>query len=147
MLFRMNQAIDMSEVQIRQIQQALRDKDINPTAQRMVIATLLLSEFSHLSAEQVMQSVNQGSVKVSKATVYNTLNLFADKGLVNTVIVDPNKVFYDSNITEHYHFYNEDTGALLDLDPDQLEIHGLPELPENTIKSGIDVIVRVKNND
>lgn len=125
----------------------LRSKGINPTAQRLAIAELLFSQFNHLCADEVIQFVNHGQIKVSKATVYNTLNLFASKGLVKTVIVDPNKVFYDSNISTHYHVYNEDTGDLIDLDPAQLEINGLPDLPNKTIRCGIDVIVRVKNQD
>lgn len=133
--------------QDRDLPAILRQYGINPTAQRVIIADVLLSRCQHLSADQILKAVNTKRESVSKATVYNTLNLFAKKGLVNPVIIDPNKVFYDSNINPHYHIYNEDSGELLDLDPASLEISGIPELPENTVKSGIDVIVRVRHDN
>lgn len=125
----------------------LRQCGINPTFQRVEIARILLSSYQHLSADQVLEAVNRSQTLVSKATVYNTLNLFAEKGLIQQVIIDPNKVFYDSNTTAHYHFYNEDTGQLTDLEASELEISGIPDLPENTVKSGVDVIVRIRNQD
>ena len=137
----MNQLLNLSEQDLPGI---LRQCGINPTAQRLVIAEVLLAECQHLSADQVLKAVNKKQKSVSKATVYNTLNLFSEKGLIKPVIVDPNKVFYDSNIKTHYHFYNEDTGELLDLDTDMLSISALPDLPEDTVESGIDVIVRVR---
>ncbi len=82
---------------------------------------------------------------VSKATVYNTLNLFAEKELIRQVIIDAGKVFYDSNTLVHHHIYNEDTGMLQDIDSEDLIVENLPELPSGTVKSGIDIIVRVKN--
>ena len=122
----------------------LRRHGINPTAQRVTIAEVLLAKYQHMSADQVLQAVNNKQASVSKATVYNTLNLFSEKGLIKPVIIDPSKVFYDSNITAHYHIYNEDSGELFDLEAHSLNISGIPELPENTVENGIDVIVRVR---
>lgn len=141
----MNHETLESEYQSLDVKGVLQRHGINPTTQRVIIAKVLLSKFDHLSAEQVMSAVNQEKVKVSKATIYNTLKLFVEKGLVHPIIIDPNKVFYDSNITSHYHVYNEDTGDLIDLAPGAFEINGLPKLPGNTVISGIDIIVRVKN--
>jgi len=118
--------------------------EINPTSQRIEIAKILLSKLHHLSADQVLKQVNKDQTIASKATVYNTLKLFAEKGLIQQVFVDPNKIFYDSNTLAHYHFYNEDSGHLTDFDADGVEISGMPELPDNTEKSGVDVIVRVR---
>lgn len=123
----------------------LKQYDINPTAQRLEIARILFSKFQHLSAEQVLKAINKHNANVSKATVYNTLNLFAEKGLVRQVIIDPNRIFYDSNTGKHYHFYNEDSGELIDLEVDRLKIHGIPQVPENTYECGVDVIVHIKN--
>ena len=100
-----------------------------------------------MSAEQVLNAINLDNANVSKATVYNTLNLFAGKGLLRQLTIDPNRIYYDSNITDHYHFYNEDTGELRDLDPLQLEITRIPELPENTVTSGIDIVIHLRNSD
>ncbi|MEJ2652950.1 MAG: transcriptional repressor [Gammaproteobacteria bacterium] len=83
--------------------------------------------------------------KVSKATVYNTLGLFAKEGLIREVIVDPTKVFYDPTTVPHHHFYNVDTGSLTDIDADTVVLESLPELPRGTTAAGVDVIIRVRS--
>ena len=123
----------------------LKSHDILPTRQRLMIARVLLNRVQHLSADQVMHYVNDGSDHVSKATVYNTLGLFARKGLVREVIVDPTRVFYDPNTSNHHHFYNIDTGELRDIEATELAIEALPELPEGTVADGVDVIIRLRN--
>ena len=123
----------------------LKQYGVNPTTQRLEIAKILLARHQHLSAEQVLSALRLQNTCVSKATVYNTLNLFAEKGLVRRMVIDPDRVFYDSNTRSHYHFYNEDTGELQDLDANLLALQGLPELPENTYQCGVDVIIHVRN--
>ncbi len=118
---------------------------IYPTPQRVKIAEVMLDKFQHLSADNVLQAVNVDGSAVSKATVYNTLGLFAKKGLVREVIVDPSKVFYDSNTSEHHHFYNIDTGELSDIGSSELLVDQLPALPEATEMDGVDVIIRLRN--
>ncbi|MCZ6804363.1 MAG: transcriptional repressor [Proteobacteria bacterium] len=132
---------------LNSIELILHRLNINPTSQRNKIARVMLSKPQHLSAEQVLSLVNENSGHVSKATVYNTLNLFVEKGLIRQVIIDPAKVFYDPNTSYHYHFYNEDTGELSDFESKDMNFDLLPSLPENTVQSGIDVIVRVKNSN
>jgi len=127
------------------ISKLLTEYAIRPTQQRMEIALLLLAKPQHLSADQVLMSVNSHENLVSKATVYNTLNLFAEKGLIRQVIVEPSKVFYDSNTETHHHIYNEDTGMLQDINADNIVIKNLPQLPAGIVKSGIDIVIRVKN--
>ena len=83
---------------------------------------------------------------ISRATVYNTLNLFAEKGLVQPVVIDSSKIYYDSKTTPHSHYYNIDTGEISDFEFENLKISPLPELPENTFQDGIDIVVRVKNS-
>lgn len=128
-----------------QFEQVLEDHTIRPTSQRIDIAKVLLAKPQHLSAEQVLAQVNSKDYLVSKATVYNTLNLFADKGLIRQVIVDYRYVFYDSNTEPHHHFYNEDTGLLHDIDDGTMLVNEVPNLPRKTVQSGIDVVIRVKN--
>ena len=123
----------------------LRDHGILPTQQRLMIARVLFERHQHYSADQVMSSVNDGRDRVSKATVYNTLGLFARNGLVREVIVDPTRVFYDPNTSNHHHFYNVDTGELVDIDAGSLQINDLPELPDGTVAEGVDVIIRVRS--
>ena len=122
----------------------LQEHGILPTQQRLLIAGVLLERQQHLSADQVMHLVNGEDHLVSKATVYNTLGLFAKNGLIREVIVDPARVFYDSNTSNHHHFYNIDTGELTDIDSGSMEITQLPVTPAGTIAAGVDIIIRVR---
>jgi Fur family iron response transcriptional regulator len=129
----------------RDIAGMLKENGVLPTQQRLMIARVLFERHQHLSAEQVMTRVNTGRDHVSKATVYNTLGLFARKGLVREVIVDPTRVFYDPNTSDHHHFYNVDTGELLDIDVGEVQVTQLPELPPATVTEGVDVIIRIRS--
>ena len=122
----------------------LRDHGINPTAQRVEIARELFSRKGHYSAEDVFTLVNNEQAQVSKATVYNTLGLFAEKGLIRQLIVDPTKVFYDPNMIPHHHFYDVVTGVLTDIDAEEVRITGLPPLPAGAQMEGVDVVVRMR---
>ena len=122
----------------------LKGARVTPTEQRIQIAQVLFACHQHLSADQVMAQANAEGAAVSKATVYNTLGLFAQKGLVREVIVDPSKVFYDSNTSQHYHFYHVDTGQLIDIDTQCVQFAGFPQVPEGTESTGIDVIIKIR---
>jgi Fur family iron response transcriptional regulator len=124
--------------------ETLRIRGINPTHQRIEIAFALFSRQEHLSAEQVLAIVNERYLEVSKATVYNTLNLFVEKGLIREVIVDPSRVFYDPNTEAHYHLYDIETGRLTDISASEVKISRLPSLPEGMVTEGMDVIIRVR---
>ena len=124
----------------------LRQHDINPTAQRVEIARVMFSRGGHFSAEDVFALVNMELSQASKATVYNTLGLFAEQKLIRPVIVDPAKVFYDANTMPHYHFYDVTTGMLSDINAHDVQITGLPPLPEGLSMEGVDVIVRVRRS-
>jgi len=123
----------------------LRRHGITPTHQRMEIAHALFSRGEHLSADQLLAVVNERHSETSKATVYNTLNLFLEKKLIREVIVDPNRVFYDPNTAPHHHFYNIDTSELSDIDAGQIDVSGLPPLPDGMVTEGIDIIVRIRS--
>jgi Fur family iron response transcriptional regulator len=127
------------------LQRLLQSHGISPTTQRVEIAQILLSKRQHLSADQVMATLDTKAAAVSKATVYNTLRLFAERGLVRQVIVDPAKVFYDTNVQAHHHFYNIDDGTLIDVDQLALPLTQIPKLPSGTIIDAIDVVIRVSN--
>ena len=117
---------------------------IVPTRQRLQVAAVLLAGPQHLSADQLLRLVNRDGVKVSKATIYNTLGLFVDKGLVREVVVDRAKVFYDSNVSDHYHVYDLDDGTLSDIARETIVVSGLPRPPAGRVVDGIDVIVRLR---
>ncbi len=122
----------------------LREHGVAPTHQRLEIAHVLFGRCEHLAAEQILTLVNERHAETSKATVYNTLNLFRDRGLVREVIVDPKRVFYDPNTEPHHHLYNVDTGEITDIGADALAVSGLPELPPGMMTEGVDIIVRIR---
>jgi Fur family transcriptional regulator, iron response regulator len=117
---------------------------VKSTRQRLDIARVLFARHQHLSADQVMAMVNQRGGELSKATIYNTLKLFVEKHLIREVIVDPEKVFYDSNTGPHHHFYDVETGEIIDIDAADVEVVGLPPLPEGKVTEGVDVVVRMR---
>jgi Fur family iron response transcriptional regulator len=127
------------------VEQRLRTVGITPTRQRVAIAKVMLSRPQHLSAEQLQDAVARAGYEgVSKATIYNTLGLFTQMGLVREVIVDPNRIFYDSNVSQHHHLYHMDTGTLVDIGFEQVDVRCLPGLPAELEVVGVEVIVRVR---
>ncbi len=122
----------------------LRKRSIHPTSQRVIIARLLFEKCTHLSAEDVFRLVNAENRRVSKATVYNTLGLLAEKGVIREVIADPTRIFYDPNTQPHHHFFNVDSGELTDISAEQISVSNLPPLPLGATLDGVDVIVRLR---
>ncbi len=140
------QVVSLRAYSHEELDSLLREHGINPTAQRMEIARGMFSRGGHFSAEDVFALVNADQPQVSKATVYNTLGLFAEKGLIRQVIVDPTRVFYDPNMAPHYHFYDVSTGKLTDISAADVRITGLPPLPAGAKMEGVDVIVRMRHS-
>ncbi len=105
----------------RDIAETLRVSGINPTSQRIEIGHLLFRRPQHLSAEEIFHRINQEYEQVSQATVYNTLRLFVEKGVVRELIFSPDRIYYDSNTTPHHHFIDVDTSIVYDIPIDSLE--------------------------
>ena len=129
------------------IAEKLRSHGVTPTAQRVEIAAVLLSRPQHLSAEQIIDSLKLLGSRVSKATVYNSLNLFSEKGLVREINVDPSRKYYDSTTHPHHHFYHVDTGELVDIPSDRVCIPELPPLPRGTEKESVEVLIRIRDRE
>jgi Fur family iron response transcriptional regulator len=117
---------------------------IRVTEQRLQVASLLLRAPQHLSAEQITEALRGAGTRVSKATIYNTLNLFAARGLIRQVSVDGSCAWFDSNVAPHYHFHDEQTGALLDVEPRDVQFSRLPQPPSGMEVAGIDVVIRLR---
>ena len=116
---------------------------ISPTRQRVEIAEFLFQRPQHLSAEKILDGVTDAGNRVSRATVYNTMGLFANKGVVREVLIDRERVFYDSNPEVHQHLYNVDTGELTDVYDAELDMVAEPELPEGLRIIDTDVVFKV----
>jgi Fur family iron response transcriptional regulator len=117
---------------------------IRPTPQRVRIAALLLSAPQHLSAEQILASLRASGARVSKATVYNTLNLFATHGLIKQLSIDSSRAWFDSNVDAHYHFHDVVSGALTDVPVPAVEFAKLPSPPPGMEVAGIDIVIRLR---
>ena len=128
-----------------EIAQLLVGRGVLPTAQRVAVATVILARPQHLSADQIIAGLRHNGSRVSKATVYNTLNLFCERGLLKTVEVDPTRHFYDSSVDAHHHFYNVDTGELTDIPLGAVTLNLDTALPPGTEPVGVDVVVRVRS--
>jgi Fur family iron response transcriptional regulator len=125
-------------------EQRLAQCGIRATAQRVRIALILLSAPQHLSAEQILANLRAAGARVSKATVYNTLNLFAAHGLIRQLSLDGSRAWFDSNVDAHYHFHDLTSGALIDVPVPEVEFSKLPAPPAGTEVAGIDLVIRLR---
>ena len=119
---------------------------LRPTKQRIKLAQILIGdgENKHITAEGLFDLVKKSDVSVSLATVYNTLKAFCDVGLINEVMVDGGKSYFDTRLDDHPHFFWEDTGQISDAPSDALEISNLPDPPNEYEITKVDVIIRVR---
>jgi Fur family transcriptional regulator, iron response regulator len=124
----------------------LRAGNLRPTRQRLALAALLVGdgENRHVTAESLFASTATSGEKVSLATVYNTLRAFCDAGLMNEVVVDGSKSYFDTRMDDHPHFYWEDSHTLTDAPADELLIAGLPKAPDGMAVSRVDVVIRLR---
>ena len=122
----------------------LRKHGISPTKQRLEVASILLVKPQHLSADQVLNLLREQGSKISKATVYNTLNLFKKGGVVRELNIDSAKTIFDSTTIPHHHFFNVDTGEVIDIPKNQVIINKLPHLPAGTYTDDVEVLIKVR---
>lgn len=127
--------------------QLLRQAGLRPTRQRLMICEQLFDGVDkHFTAEELFRDLGgeKDDAAPSLATIYNTLKGFKEAGLLSTLTIDPGKLYYDTNTSHHYHFYDTSGRLLTDLEAQSMTISGLPELPDGQILDRIDVIVRTK---
>ncbi len=123
----------------------LRTADLRPTRQRIALARLLFADGDcHVTAEQLHAEAETIGEKVSLATVYNTLHQFRRAGLVRELAIDGAKTYFDTNTSNHSHFYLEDDGSVQDIPHHAIRIDGLPQPPDGMKISHVDVVVRLK---
>lgn len=119
---------------------------LRPTRQRLALARLLVGDGQdrHVTAESLFALSGGSGEKVSLATVYNTLRAFCAAGLVNEVVVDGARSYFDTRMDDHPHFYWEDSHALTDAPAEQVQIASLPAAPEGTQIARVDVVIRLR---
>ena len=127
------------------VQEKLKLYGLRPTRARTRIGMILLDKPKHLSADQVHEKLKLKGYTISKATVYNTLNAFAKYGIVSEVTIDPSRTYYDSTTKAHHHFFNVDTGQLMDIASDDISVENIPRLPDNTQIQDLEIVVKISN--
>jgi Fur family iron response transcriptional regulator len=125
--------------------QRLRGAGLRPTRQRVELANLLFKgQDRHVTAEGLHEEISALGLRISLATVYNTLHQFTHAGLLRQVVVDAARGYFDTNTGDHQHFFLEDEGALIDIPGEEIRVAGVPNPPAGMAVDRVDVVVRVK---
>lgn len=125
----------------------LRAAGLRPTRQRLALARLLFEGGNrHLTAEQLQTEAAGARIRVSLATIYNTLHQFTEAGLLREVVVEPGRSYFDTNVGDHHHFFFEGSGRLEDIPGDKVELGKLPKPPAGTRVSRVEVVIRVDDS-
>ena len=126
----------------------LTEVGLRPTRQRLALSRLLFDgKNRHVTAEGLHSEASLSGQKISLATVYNALNTFKSAGLLQEIIVNSGCSYFDTNITEHHHIFNEDNNELTDINLEDVQLKGLPSINSCEKLERIEVIVRVKNKN
>jgi Fur family iron response transcriptional regulator len=129
----------------RDVKAMLRDVGLRPTRQRMALGWMLFGKGDrHVTAEILYEEALSAKVPVSLATIYNTLHQFTDAGLLRQVAVDGSKTYFDTNVSEHHHFFIEGENDLVDILPSEVVVGSTPVPPEGYEVARIDVVVRLR---
>jgi Fur family transcriptional regulator, iron response regulator len=126
------------------IKEILRSKSLKLTKQRLLVASYLFDGHDkHVTAEDLFKKLNKSKSKISLATVYNTLHEFYKNKLINKLSINSEKIYFDTNISTHHHFYNKEDEVLVDVS-NNLKINGLPNPPKGKKIEKIEVLVHLK---
>lgn len=128
-----------------QVEARLRACGLRPTRQRVALADLLFAKGDrHLTVEELHEEASQAGVPVSLATVYNTLHQFTEAGMIRVLAVESAKTYFDTNVSDHHHFFIEGRNEVLDIPVSNIEIGNLPDAPEGMEIAHVDVIIRLR---
>ena len=137
---------------IKDINQKLRSSGLRPTKQRVQISKILFKnkETFHFTVEYLKKKINKKinkkfKEKVSLATIYNTINAFQKKGYIKKIPLEANKSYYDTNVKNHHHFFDEDSQTLKDINEDEIKISAIPNSPSNKKIKSLEVLIRLAN--
>jgi Fur family transcriptional regulator, iron response regulator len=138
-------ALLRSDEVANQMRRKLREIGLRPTRTRVALGNILFGKGDrHVSAEMLFDEASQAKVPVSLATVYNTLHQFTEVGLLRQVAIDSSKSYFDTNNTEHHHYYLEDRHELMDIPPTDVAVGQVPVPPAGYEVVRIDVVVRLR---
>ena len=133
--------------QIDRLSSKLRAAGLRSTRPRLALAHLLFGAGNrHVTAESLYEEARQAGLIVSQATIYNTLNQFLSAGLLSAVVVDHSRSYFDTNVTEHHHFFIEDETRLIDIPLNEVVLSTMPDAPEGYNLAGVDVVIRLERS-
>ena len=122
-----------------------RDLNVTPTKQRVDLAQLIFSKKQHFTANDLITMADKKKLHISMATIYNTLSLLEEKGMLKTINIDNELKFYDTNLDNHHHLYNTTMSTLTDIDNDKIVFAELPELPKTLEIESTEVLIKARN--
>tara|TARA_B100000035_G_scaffold315472_1_gene336691 strand:+ start:12015 stop:12413 length:399 start_codon:yes stop_codon:yes gene_type:complete len=122
-----------------------RKLSVTPTKQRVDLARLIFSKKQHFTANELISMADKKKLNISMATIYNTLSLLEDKGMLKTINIDNELKFYDTNLDTHHHLYNTTMSTLTDIDNDRIVFAELPELPKTLQIESTEVLIKARN--
>lgn len=135
----------MMAERLKETEARLRRSGLRPTRQRIALASLLFAKGDrHLTVEELHEEALAADVPVSLATVYNTLHQFTEAGLIRVLAVESAKTYFDTNISDHHHFFVEGENEVLDIPVSNIVIDNLPEPPEGLEICHVDVVIRLR---
>ena len=135
----------MTEVTEASAEMRLRRSGLRPTRQRMALAELLFAKGDrHLTVEELHEEAQVAGVPVSLATVYNTLHQFTEAGMIRVLAVESARTYFDTNVSDHHHFFIEGRNEVLDIPVSNLVIDNLPPAPEGMEIAHVDVVIRLR---
>ena len=138
----------LSDMEQSKLSVKLRQAGLRTTKQRLALADILFSHGNrHVTAEILHAEARSAGLGVSQATIYNTLNQFHEAGLLREVVVEQGRSYFDTNLEDHHHFYVESQNQLIDIAKHEISIGSLPKAPAGYEPSGVDVIVRLRENN
>lgn len=127
------------------VDKRVRDAGLRPTRQRVALADLLFAKGDrHLSAEELHEEALAAGVPVSLATVYNALHQFTEAGMLRILAVEGSKTYFDTNTSDHHHFYVEGENRIFDIESGPVSVINLPEPPDGMEIANVDVVVRLR---
>lgn len=138
----------MVMIGLENLEAHLRDAGLRPTQQRLALAGLLFGKGDrHVCAEELHAEALDAKVPVSLATIYNTLNQFKAAGLLRELAIEGDRSYFDTNTSNHFHFFDNEKHQLMDLDADGVTVTGIPPVPAGKVIDRVDVIVRLRDAD
>ena len=124
----------------------LRDVKLRPTKQRILLANLILDgKNKHFTAETIQKEVSTKGHNISLATIYNCLNKFVNVGLLKQIDQQGEVTIFDTNVSHHHHFLNQNTGELTDIKPDEITFSKFPEIPRGFQNDGVEVLIKIRD--